>query len=403
MEEVEVRAALTGIRVLELGTFIAGPFATHILADLGADVIKVEPPGKGDPLREWGFGARDGDSLWFAVQSRNKRSVVIDLKRPEGQSLIHKLLPACDIVAENFQPGTLERWNLGWEVLQQLNPRVILVRISGFGQTGPYRLRPGFGNIAESMGGIRYITGYPDRPPVRVGMSLADHVAALYAVIGALAALQARTVTGRGQVVDVALTESMFSFLQDALPQYVAYGRVQERVGNALQFAAPSNIYQTRDGHWVAISGNADSIFRRLMHAIGRDDLAADPELQSNPGRVAREAELDEAIEAWTRQHTLDEVSAVLEAAEVPYGPVYSIREIANDPQYRAREMILMVPHPRFGQVAMPGIVPRLSETPGSIRWPGPALGQDTDTVLRELAGLDQETLAQLREAGVIQ
>ena len=393
--------ALRGLRVLELGSLIAGPFAARILADLGADVIKIEPPGKGDPLREWG-NLTEAGSLWFAVQARNKRSITIDLRRAEGQELVRRLAAGCDVLVENFRPGALEKWNLGWEQLAELNPRLVMVRISGFGQTGPYSQRPGFGNIAESMGGLRYVTGFPDRPPVRIGISLADHIASLYAVVGALAALQARQESGRGQVVDVALTESSFSLMQDALPQFAHFGRVQERAGNQLHFAAPSNAYETADGAWIAISGNGDSIFLRLMRAIGRQDLAEDPELRDNQGRLRRVDELDEAIGAWAARHSAVEVQRALEAAEVPHGPIYSIQDIAEDPQYQARDMILRVPHPFFGEVAMPGVLPVFSETPGEVRWPGPALGEHSEAVLRDDLGLTEDEIARLRSEGVI-
>ena len=393
--------ALQGIRVLEMGTLIAGPFAARILGDFGAEVIKIEPPVHGDPHREWGAMTEKG-ALWFPIQARNKHSVTVDLRKAEGQEIIRRLARQCDILIENFRPGSLEKWHLGPDVLRGENPRLIMVRISGFGQTGPYRARPGFGNIAEAMGGIRYITGFPDRPPVRVGMSLADHVASLYAVVGALTALQSRQMTGMGQVVDVALTEGMFSFLQDALPQYTMLGAIQERTGNDLFKTAPSNVYETKDGVWMAISGNNNSIFVRLMNAIGRPDLHQDPRLQTNPGRADHAPMLDAVIGDWTRAHTAAEVSATLEAAEVPFGPVYNIADIASDPQYQAREMLLDVPHPLFGSIAMPGIVPKLSETPGSVRWPAPPLGADTDAILRRLAGVDDDELARLHAAGVV-
>ncbi len=393
--------ALQGIRVLEMGTLIAGPFAARILGDFGAEIIKIEPPVHGDPHREWG-AMTDKGALWFPIQARNKRSVTVDLRMPEGQTIIRRLARECDILIENFRPGSLEKWNLGPDVLREENPRLIMVRISGFGQTGPYRARPGFGNIAEAMGGIRYITGFPDRPPVRVGMSLADHVASLYAVVGALTALQSRQMTGTGQVVDVALTEGIFSLLQDALPQYTTLGTIQERTGNDLFKTAPSNVYQTKDGVWMAISGNNNSIFVRLMNAIERPDLHRDLRLQTNPGRAEHARMLDEAIGEWAREHTAAEVSETLEAAEVPFGPVYTIADIANDPQYQAREMILDIPHPLFGSIAMPGIVPKLSDTPGEVKWPAPPLGADTDEVLHRLAGLDDDELARLRAAGVI-
>ncbi len=394
-------AALQGIRVLEMGTLIAGPFAARLLGDFGAEVIKIEPPGQGDPHREWG-AMTDKGALWFPIQARNKRSVTVDLRKPEGQEIIRRLARECDILIENFRPGSLEKWHLGPDVLHAENPRLIVVRISGFGQTGPYRARPGFGNIAEAMGGIRYITGFPDRPPVRVGMSLADHVASLYAAIGALTALQSRQVTGKGQVVDVALTEGMFSFLQDALPQYKTLGAIQERTGNDLFKTAPSNVYQTSDGAWMAISGNNNSIFVRLMNAIGWPDLHQDPRLQTNPGRAEHAHMLDEIIGAWAREHTAAQVWEILEAAEVPFGPVYNIADIANDPQYQAREMILDIPHPLLGSIAMPGIVPKLSDTPGEVKWPAPSLGADTDEVLRRLAGMDDDVLARLHADGVI-
>lgn len=400
-DDTAAKPALRGIRVLEMGTLIAGPFAARILGDFGAEIIKVEPPGHGDPHREWGAMTEAG-SLWFAIQARNKRSVTIDLRTPAGQELVRRIARECDILIENFRPGSLEKWGLGPERLRGENPRLIMVRISGFGQTGPYRTRPGFGNIAEAMGGIRYITGFPDRPPVRVGMSLADHVASLYAVIGALTALHARQESGAGQVVDVALTEGMFSFMQDALPQYVTLGRVQERTGNDLFKTAPSNVYRTKDGVWMAISGNNNSIFVRLMDAIGRPDLHRDPRLQTNPGRAEHARMLDEAIADWARERTAAEVWEALDAAEVPFGPIYSMADIAADPQYRAREMILDVPHPGFGSVAMPGIVPKLSGTPGAVHWPGPPLGADTEAVLRELAGVDEDELERLRAEGVV-
>ncbi len=395
------QSALQGIRVLEMGTLIAGPFAARILGDFGAEVIKIEPPVHGDPHREWG-AMTDKGALWFPIQARNKRSVTVDLRMPEGQAIIRRLVRECDILIENFRPGSLEKWRLGPDVLREENSRLIMVRISGFGQTGPYRARPGFGNIAEAMGGIRYITGFPDRPPVRVGMSLADHVASLYAVVGALTALQSRQMTGMGQVVDVALTEGIFSLLQDALPQYTTLGTIQERTGNDLFKTAPSNVYQTKDGVWMAISGNNNSIFVRLMHAIGRPDLHENPHLQTNPGRAEHARMLDEAIGEWAQEHTAGEVSEILEAAEVPFGPVYNIADIVNDPQYQAREMILDIPHPLFGSIAMPGVVPKLSDTPGEVKWPAPPLGADTDEVLQRLAGLDDDELVRLRTAGVI-
>lgn len=392
---------LAGVRVLELGTLIAAPFATRILADFGAEVVKLESPGEGDPLRSWGQ-VPEQLSLWFSVQARNKRSVTLDLRRPEGQAAVRRLARAADVVVENFRPGRLEAWGLGYEQLKAENRRLVMVRISGFGQTGPYRHRPGFGNIAECMGGLRYVTGHPDGPPLRVGISIGDHIAALYGVIGALLALRHAEREGAGQVVDVALTEAIFSFLEGILPEYGATGRVRERSGNDLHNAAPSNVYQTADGVWMAISGNGDSIFQRLMRAIGREDLATSADLQSNPGRVRRVREIDGAISAWAARRTAAEVSAALDAADVPFGPVYSVREIAEDPQYGERGMILDVPDPRYGSVVQPGVVPKLTETPGRVQHAGPDLGADTEAVLRDLAGYTDDEIASLRNQGVL-
>ena len=391
---------LSGVRVLELGTLIAAPFATRILADFGAEVVKVESPGEGDPLRSWGQ-VPEQLSLWWSVQARNKRSITVDLRRPNGQEVVRRLARASHVVVENFRPGRLDAWGLGFEQLRAENPRLVMVRISGFGQTGPYRHRPGFGNIAECMGGLRYITGHAEGPPLRVGVSIGDHIAALYSVIGALMALRHAEREGAGQVVDVALTESIFSFLEGILPEYGATGRVRERSGNDLHNAAPSNVYRTADDVWMAISGNGDSIFQRLMRAIGRDDLAADPGLQSNPGRVRRVREIDAAIGAWAEARTAAEVTAALEAADVPFGPVYSVADIAEDPQYRERGMVLEVADPRYGTVSQPGVMPKLSATPGGVERAGPELGVDTDDVLRSV-GYDEREIERLRADGVV-
>lgn len=399
--EGQPRGPLAGVRILELGSLIAGPFCGRVLADFGAEVLKIEPPGAGDPLRTWSFVTEHG-SLWSMVQSRNKQSVCVDLRTPEGRDIVRKLAGQCQILIENFRPGRMEEWGLGYEDLATDNPALVMVRISGFGQTGPYSRRPGFGNIAESMGGIRYITGWPDRPPLRVGLSIGDGIAALYATIGTLLALRVAEQTGRGQVVDVALSESVFSMLESIVPEYGYDGRVRERTGNILGGSAPSNTYPTADGRWLSIGANGDGIFRRFSAALGRPELAEDPLYSTNQARRANVERLDGLIGEWTSSRSLDEAMAVLEAADVPAGPVYSVRDIAEDPQYRAREMLVDLPDDRLGHVLMPGVAPRLSRTPGEVRWAGQDLGAATDDVLGRLLGLSAEDLAALRERRAI-
>lgn len=400
---------LVGLRVLELGQLIAGPFAARMFAEFGADVVKVEPPGRdgaggGDPLRKWRKLHPDdasGTSLWWYVQARNKRSVCADLKQPAGQEIVRRLASRADIVVENFRPGALEAWGLGYEELARDNPGLILVRLSGYGQTGPYKDRPGFGAIAESMGGMRYVTGFPDRPPVRMNLSIGDSLAALHAVIGALMALQHRRNTGRGQVVDVALYEAVFNMMESTLPEFDRYGIVRERTGTNLTGIVPSNTYPTADGRHIVIGGNGDSIFKRLMRAIGRSDLADDPALTDNAGRATRAVELDAAISDWTSRHDLETALAVMAEADVPSGRIYSAADMVEDPQYAARGMIERVHLADGTPLVVPGVVPRLSETPGGTRWVGPELGAHTDEVLREIGYADEEIDA-LRAAKVI-
>ena len=392
---------LSGIRVLELGQLIAGPFCARLLADFGADVIKVEPPGAGDPLRNWRL-LRHGTSLWWHVQSRNKKSVAIDLRHPDGQELVRALASQADVVVENFRPGALEQWNLGYETLSEANPGLVMVRISGYGQTGPYRDRPGFGVIGEAMGGLRYLTAEPGRIPIRVGVSIGDSIAALHGMIGLLMALYHRQNNGgRGQVVDVALYESVFNMMESLVPEYDAMGVVREPAGSALPGIAPSNAYRCQDGI-LLIGGNADGIFRRLMRCIGREDLAQRADLQSNAGRVACMKEVDDAIEAWTLRSRVADALEALDAASVPAGRVYSVADIARDPQYLARDMIVRQTASDGEDVAMPGVVPKLSATPGSVRDRAPRLGEHTDAVLRA-AGVSDERLARLRASGVIE
>lgn len=401
-------APLAGVRVIELGSFVAAPTATRILADFGADVIKVESPGSGDELRQWGtmVATRDGGSIsaWWLSQARNKRLVTLNLRQPEGQALALQLIAKSDIVVENFRPGRLEGWNLGYERMREVNPRIVLVRISGYGQTGPYRERAGYGNVSESMGGLRYVTGFPDRPPVRVGLSLGDALAAQQAAFGALLALRVAERTGQGQVVDVAITEAVFAVSEAMLTEYAHNGVVRERAGNKLLRAAPSNVYQTGDGKWIAIGGNGENVFRRFARAMGQPELAEDPRFVDNRARVANHDELDDIISAWTSSHTLTEAREALDAAGVPAGPVMSIADIAADPQLQARGMIARVPDERMpeGEAVLPGIIPRLTATPGAIHHAGGELGADTGAVLSDLLGLDAAELERLATLGTI-
>ncbi|APG11789.1 carnitine dehydratase [Bradyrhizobium japonicum] len=393
---------LSGIRVVELGTLIAAPFAARLFAEFGAEVIKIEQPGSGDPLRRW-RKLHQGTSLWWYLQSRNKKSIAIDLKSPDGRDVALRLAAQADVVIENFKPGSLEKLGLGWDVLSKLNPDLTLVRISGYGQTGPYRDRSGFGAIGEAMGGLRFTTGDPDSPPARVGISIGDSLASLHGVIGALMSLlRVKTGQGRGQVVDVSLYESVFNLMESLVPEYDLMGHVRTRTGGALPGISPSNTYPSSDGRHVVIAGNSDAIFKRLMQVVGRPDLADDPALASNDGRVRGNALLDSAITAWTSERTMDEILARLDAADVPAGRIYSVADIVEDPHYAARDMILPTELPGDVTVKMPGIAPKLSDTPGAVKWPGPTLGQHTDEVLAGL-GLQAGDIAQLRRSGAVQ
>ncbi|MBC3303691.1 CoA transferase [Pseudomonas sp. SWRI18] len=395
-------APLSGIKVIEIGTLIAAPFAARLMADFGAEVIKIEAMGQGDPLRKW-RKLHEGTSLWWYLQSRNKKSLALDLKSPQGLELIKQLLGDTDVLIENLRPGGLEKLGLGWDVLHALNPKLTLVRISGYGQTGPYRDRPGFGAIGEAMGGIRYTTGHPDSPPARVGVSLGDSLASLHGVIGALMSLlRVKTGQGDGQVVDVSLAESVFNLMESLVPEYDMLGHVRERSGGALPGIAPSNTYLTADGAYVVIAGNSDPIYKRLMTAIGRVDLADAPEFAHNDGRAAQSGLLDAAITHWTSSLPIDQVLSALEAAQVPAGRIYSVADIVSDPHYQARDMLLNAQLPGGVSVKMPGIVPKLSDTPGGVNWQGPSLGQHTDDILGDL-GLTAADIQRLKTSGVVQ
>lgn len=403
---------LSGFRVLELGNLIAAPYAGRLFAEFGAEVIKVERPRTGDELRQWRL-FQGTTSLFWSLQARNKKSITLDLRAPAGQEIACQLLPHIDVVLENFRPGTLEKWNLGYEVMHAINPALILVRISGYGQTGPYRDRPGFGGIAEAMGGLRHLTGYPDRPPTRLGVSLGDSLAGLFGVIGALMALlhrerqrQEGASSGQGQVVDVALYEAVFAVMESLLPEYDGYGLVRQRTGNILPGLTPSNTYPCREGKWVVIGGNADGVFKRLMQAMGHPEVGEDPRFASNVGRTEHREWLDQLIAKWTAQQTLEEVLATLIEAGVPAGPIYDAADIASDPHFQARAMLetheVSIEPGDARAVRFPGVIPKLSETPGGTRWLGPTLGAHNEEVYGRLLSLTAERLAQLQQDGVI-
>jgi len=413
-EDKKPTGPLAGIKVLELGTLIAGPFCARLLGEFGAEVIKIESPQVGDPIRQWRV-LKDGNSLWWSVQSRNKKSITLNMKDQRAQDIARRLALDADIVIENYRPGVLEKWGLGYEQLKAINPALIMVRLSGYGQTGPMRDAPGFGAIGESMGGIRYVSGHPDRPPVRIGISIGDSIASLHGAMGALMALRHRDVTGgrwngqacaackagQGQMVDVALYEAVFNMMESLVPEYDHAGVVRERTGGALPGIVPSNTYTTAEGENIVIAGNGDAIFKRLMSAIGRDDLAHDPQLVNNAGRVPRTEEIDEAIQAWCSTQHIDAALATLQAADVPVSKIYSVRDMLHDPQFLARSMFEQHLFKDGTPVKLPAVTPKLSETPGGTRWIGPELGEHTDEVLASL-GYSPEQIAALRSEGVL-
>lgn len=392
---------LAGLKVIELGTLIAGPFASRICAEFGAEVVKVESPDGGDPLRKW-RKIYEGTSLWWFVQARNKQSLTLNLKHESGREILKKLLAEADILIENFRPGVLEKLGLGWDVIHELNPNLVMVRLSGFGQTGPMKDQPGFGAVGESMGGLRYITGFEDRPPVRTGISIGDSIAALWGVIGALMALRQREVNGgKGQVVDVALYEAIFAMMESMVPEFDVMGFIRERTGNIMPGITPSSIHTSADGKHVQIGANGDAIFKRFMQAIGRNDLADAPDLASNDGRDQRRDELYGVIDRWVNSLPLDQVMATLQQAEVPASRIYSVEDMFSDPQFLARDMLLSSKLPDGKTFKMPGIVPKLSDTPGEVEWIGPELGEHNHSILTQL-GYSPEQISQLKNSGAI-
>jgi formyl-CoA transferase len=398
----EERLPLQDLRVLELGTLLAGPFTGRMLGDFGAEIIKVEPPGKSDPMRDWGK-AKDGVGLWWPIQSRNKKSITLNLRQEEGQNILKELIKDSDVLIENFRPGTMEKWNLSYETLSEINPKLIMVRTSGFGQTGPYKSRAGFGSVGEAMGGLRNVTGFTDRPPSRIGVSIGDTLAALFATIGCLVALHERERSGRGQVVDTALYESVFSIMESIIPDYLLAGYIRERMGNILPGVAPSNIYFTQDKTYIVIGANADGVFRRLCEAMEQPELADDHRFATHHARGENMKLLDSMIEEWTKTLPAKEALAILEEKGVPSGLIYTAKDIVEDPQYQEREMIIKVEHPQLGEFPMPGIVPKLSRTPGKVKHVGPdVMGKHNVEFYQELLGFDDEKLKELQEKGII-
>ncbi|WP_408008519.1 CaiB/BaiF CoA transferase family protein [Pseudalkalibacillus sp. A8] len=402
MSENQERLPLEGVRVLELGTLLAGPFSGRLFADFGAEVIKVEPPDKEDPMRSWGK-EKDGVGLWWPIQSRNKKSITLNLRKEKGQQLLKEMVKDADIIIENFRPGTMEKWNLSYETLSEINPKLIMMRTSGFGQTGPYKHRAGFGSVGEAIGGLRNITGFPDRAPARIGISIGDTLAALFATIGCLVALHEREQSGKGQVVDTALYESVFSVMESLIPDYLLAGYVRERMGNILPGVAPSNIYFTQDETYIVIGANADGVFRRLCEAMDQPELADDERFATHHARGRNMKELDLLIEEWTKSLPAKEALEKLEEKGVPSGMIYTAKEIVEDPHYQEREMILKVDHPQLGEFPMPGIVPKLSRTPGKVKQPGAEkLGKHNEEVYRRLLGFSEKDFEELKATNII-
>jgi formyl-CoA transferase len=393
---------LADLRVIELGTLLAGPFCGQLLGDMGAEVIKVEAPGQGDPLRQWGREQPHGKSLWWPVVARNKKAITLDLRQAEGQALLKQLVAKADFLLENFRPGTLEKWNCGWEELSRINPRLIMIRVSGYGQTGPYAGRAGFGAIGEAMGGLRYVVGDPATPPSRMGISIGDSLAATFACLGALSALHYRERTGRGQVIDSAIYEAVLAMMESLITEYDKSGYIRERTGAILPKIAPSNIYSSQDGEMVLIAGNQDTVFGRLAQAMGQPELAKDPRYATHIARGENQAELDALIGKWAAAHPRDAILTLLEQHGVPGGLIYRAPEMLKDPHFAAREAIISVPHPDFGELKMQSVVPKLSASPGSVRSASPRMGEHNDAVYGELLGLSAERMSELRQRKVI-
>ncbi len=385
-----------------MGQLLAGPFCGQLYGDFGAEVIKLEEPTRGDPMREWGREKPHGKSLWWPVVARNKKSVTVDLRVEDGQAIVRELVAVSDVLIENFRPGTLERWGLGYDVLAAINPRLVLIRVTGFGQTGPYATRAGYGAIGEAMGGLRYVVGDPSTPPSRVGVSIGDSLAATFGALGGLMALHARERSGRGQVVDAAIYEAVLAMMESLIPEYQVGGYIRERTGAILPNVAPSNVYPTADGQMILVAANQDTVFQRLAAAIGRPELADDERYATHSARGEHQQELDDLIAEWTGGHTADAVIDLLNNAAVPTGRIYRAPEMLEDPHFAARNIIVRLAHPDFGEIAMQDVVPRLSETPGEVRWVGPALGQHNEEIYTGLLGKSREELALLREKRVI-
>ena len=401
-EQTSKAGPLADLRLIEMGTLLAGPFCGQLMGDFGAEVIKVEPPNQGDPMREWGQEKAHGMSLWWPVIARNKKSVTLNLREPEGQEIARELISKADFLLENFRPGTMERWNLSYDELKKINPGLIMIRVSGFGQTGPYAKRAGFGAVGEAMGGLRYVCGDPKTPPSRMGISIGDSLAATFACIGALAALHHRERTGEGQIVDSAIYEAVLNMMESLITEYDKAGYIRERQGSILPNVAPSNIYPTKDGKMILIAANQDTVFRRLTEAMGRPELAEDERYCTHSARGAHQQELDEIVADWTRTVNADELEKMMEEHGIPSGKIYRAPEMLEDAQFKAREAIIRTMHPKFGELKMQNVAPKLSNTPGGVRSPAPELGEHNDEVYRQLLNFSDERIASLREAGII-